>query len=278
MADSEWTEEMDLHLLRNLTEMPNTPDAFPENVQRAGPLKASEKNYYQTIQDSFQTYLHKEVSQTSIRKRAAFFLGALEPTSEAVILVVRAVHACALEDTTVEDIRERIAQRDAERTARLRSREKGVFLPKERDKRSATDVAAASRCTCGTSPADCPLRDHAHYVLRCSVPGAADSEGPRVEEFEYMSGQPVDTPARTAFLQAARALADLPSDKEVVFLALLKEGLCGFLVDDIASVQGSPLSEDAVHILLKVGVLSRIFVHIQPCTCTCMCYMLPVAS
>ena len=154
----------------------------------------------------------------------------------------------------MEDIRGRIAQRDGERRARL-DREKGVFLSKERAKRSATDVAAASRCACGTSPADCPLRDHAHYVLRCSVPGAADSEGPRVEEFEYMSGQPVDTPARTAFLQAARALADLPSDKEAVFLALLKEGLCGFLVDDIASVQGSPLSEDAVHILIKVGVL-----------------------
>ena len=126
----------------------------------------------------------------------------------------------------MEDIRGRIAQRDGERRARL-DREKGVFLSKERAKRSATDVAAASRCACGTSPADCPLRDHAHYVLRCSVPGAADSEG----------------------------LADLPSDKEAVFLALLKEGLCGFLVDDIASVQGSPLSEDAVHILIKVGVL-----------------------
>ena len=210
MEDPEWSQVMDLHLLHLLTEMPNTPAAFPEVIFR-GRQSVADKDYFQTMQASFRTELRKEVEISSIRKRAAFFLNALEPTSEALILVVRAVHACALEGTTVEDIRGRIAQRDDERTARLR--EKGVFLPKEKAKRSATDVAAASRCTCGTSPADCPLRDHAHYVLRCSVPGAADSQGPRVEEFEYMSGQPVDTPARTAFLQAARALAGNPASQ-----------------------------------------------------------------
>ena len=255
MADSEWTEEMDLHLLHNLTEMPNTPDAFPENIFRAGKLKASEKNYYQTIQDSFQTYLHKEVSQTSIRKRAAWFLGALEPVSEAIILLVRAVHACGLEGTTVEDIRERMSQRDTERTARA-DRANVFRTTSHTIKRTATDVAAGSACTCGTTAADCPLRDHAHYVLRRSVPGGAESEAPRVEEFMYMAGQPVDTPAQTAFLEAARLLAPgLPSDNEAVFLALLKEGVCGFLVDDVASLPGVPLSEDVESILMKVGVM-----------------------
>jgi hypothetical protein len=212
MADPEWTEEMDLHLLRNLTEMPNTPDAFPENVQRAGKLKGTEQNYFQTMQKSFEDNLNKAVDLASIRKRAAWFLGALEPVSEAIILLVRAVHACGLEGTTLEDIRERMSQRDAERTARADRanpalRPKGQFI-----KRTATDVAAGSACTCGTTAVDCPLRDHAHYVLRRSVPGGAESEAPRVEEFMYMAGQPVDTPAQTAFLEAARLLAPgLPS-------------------------------------------------------------------
>jgi hypothetical protein len=44
-------------------------------------------------------------------------------------------------------------------------------------------------------------------VLRRSVPGGAEIEAPR-----DMAGQPVDTPAQTAFLEAARLLAPgLPS-------------------------------------------------------------------
>jgi hypothetical protein len=210
MEESEWTEEMDLHLLRNLTEMPSTPSAFPEVFNKGRP-KDAERTYYQTMQKSFEDNLNKTVDLVSIRKRAAWFLGALEPVSQAIILLVRAVHACGLEGTTVEDIRERMSQRDAERTARADY--KNVFRTRGQTiKRTATDVAAGSACTCGTTAADCPLRDHAHYVLRRSVPGGAESEAPRVEEFMYMAGQPVDTPAQTAFLEAARLLAPgLPS-------------------------------------------------------------------
>ena len=177
MADSEWTEEMDLHLLHNLTEMPNTPDAFPENIFRAGKLKGTEQNYFQTMQKSFEDNLNKAVDLASIRKRAAWFLGALEPVSEAIILLVRAVHACGLEGTTLEDIRERMSQRDAERTARADY--KNVFRTTGQPiKRTATDVAAGSACTCGTTAVDCPLGDHAHYVLRRSVPGAPRARAP----------------------------------------------------------------------------------------------------
>ena len=155
----------------------------------------------------------------------------------------------------MEDIRERMSQRDSESSARA-DRANVFRTTSHTIKRTATDVAAESRCTCGTTAVDCPLRDHAHYVLRRSVPGGAESEAPRVEEFMYMAGQPVDTPAQTAFLEAARMLAPgLPSEKEAVFLALLKEGVCGFLVDDVASLQGVPLSKDVESILMKVGVL-----------------------
>ncbi len=71
-----------------------------------------------------------------------------------------------------------------------------------------------------------------------------------------MSGQPVDTRARNAFLDATRALApDLSSDKEAVFMALLTEVVCGFLIDNVASLQGVPLTADLERILMKVGVV-----------------------
>ena len=137
MEDPGWSQVMDLHLLHLLTEMPNTPAAFPEVLFR-GRQSVADKDYFQTMQASFRTELRKEVEISSIRKRAAFFLNALEPTSEAVILVVRAVHACALEGTTVEDIRGRIAQRDGERTAR-KNRDTEFRTKDHTVKRSATD-------------------------------------------------------------------------------------------------------------------------------------------
>ena len=222
MEESEWTQQMDLHLLHLLTELPSTPSAFPEVLNKGRP-KDAERIYYQTMQNSFLGKLTRNVDITSIRKGAAWFLGALEPLSEVIMLLVRAVHAC----TTVEDIRERVAQRDSERT--VRADRANVFRTTSHTiKRTATDVAAESRCTCGTTAVDCPLGDYAHYVLRRSVPGGAESERPRVEEFMCMAGQSVDTPAQNAFLEAARMLAPgLPSEKEAVFLALLKEGVCG---------------------------------------------------
>ena len=163
MEDPQWTQDMDLHLLHLLTEMPNTPETFPENVYQAGKLNAGDKSYYYSMQESFQKILNMELQVPSIRKRTAFFLGGLEPTSEAVIKVVQAVHACGLEGITVDDILARIAERDSQREAR--DAWSSTF---HTSKRSASDVAAQSACTCGTSPNECPRRDHAHYVLRCS--------------------------------------------------------------------------------------------------------------
>jgi len=60
MEESEWTQEMDQHLLQLLTEMPSTPAAFPEVLNRYKQTVA-EKNYYQTMQASFLDNLNKKV-------------------------------------------------------------------------------------------------------------------------------------------------------------------------------------------------------------------------
>ena len=52
MEAPQWTPEMNLHLLHLLTEMPNTPETFPENLPRAGNPKARDKSYYHSMEES----------------------------------------------------------------------------------------------------------------------------------------------------------------------------------------------------------------------------------
>ena len=235
MEEQDWTPERDGELLRLLTESETKPDKFPSDPR--GKVGASVTEFFDSVVAVFQ---HRGWTTTvkSVRERTSYFLGKLEPLSEALRLLVRTTQAAQRQGVTVQDLQERVAQRDQEREAVVRMKS-GFWTSGDSSSGATEEVGASSdsvlgsQCMCAAADgAPCPLRGQAHFLLcRCPAP-TLHSAAEAVDTFTIRAGEATTEQARQALLEALSLGHPSPAgDKEQVYVALLRAGLSGVLVD-----------------------------------------------
>ena len=218
---------MNAHLLRLLTELPDTPDMFPEVVPASRPNRAVAK-YFDGMHESFLTKLEMDVPVREIRAQAGVFLNKLGALSEALVLVVRAAQAAQRENITVADLQERVRLRDENRTRRA----EGNYRPVKRSRADAgldatgedtTGPAAPIGCTCGVlGSGTCRFADKPHFFVSRSTPrptlsasaSASTATGPRVDAFTFIAGSPCNADARKVVHELLVSQLPVPAGKE----------------------------------------------------------------
>jgi hypothetical protein len=229
MTTVEWTPAMKAHLLRLLTELPDTPDTFPETVPASRPNRAV-ADYFDGMQKSFLAKLDMDIPVREIRTQAGVFLDKLGTLSEALVLVVRAAQAAQRENITVTDLQERVLLRDENRTGRVTG--KGTFAPLKRSRADAgleatgegtTGPAAPIGCTCGVlGSGTCPFADKPHFFVSRSTPrptlsasaSASTATGPRIDAFTFIAGSPCTADERKVVHELLVSQLPVPAGKE----------------------------------------------------------------
>ena len=260
MSDLEWTYDMDGVLLRSIAADASAPGAFPEETR--GRQSDDVKSFWERVVASFSER-GWNVTAREVRKRAAFFLADLEPLSATLHLIIQATRAAEEEGVTVETLLARIERRNEEReragayrTANLRG---GPSAASERSSSAAESSLLPSRadqrCLCNDcisgSSTSCPYSGRLHFVLSQSTPAAMSAAGASsstqtntVETYLIISGdEPPSHDCRSALLAAVALQCGLPSEKEGVFVALLRKSIAGVVVDDLG-LQRTPLDAD----------------------------------
>ena len=227
MTTVEWTPAMSAHLLRLLTELPDTPDMFPEVVPASRPNRAG-ADYFNGMHESFLTKLEMDIPVREIRAQAGVFLDELGTLSEALVLVVRAAQAAQRENITVADLQERVRLRDENRTWRVA----GNYAPLKRSRADAgldatsegtAGPAAPIGCTCGVlGSGTCPFADKPHFFVSRSTPrptlsasaSASTATGPRVDAFTFIAGSPCNADARKVVHELLVSQLPVPAGKE----------------------------------------------------------------
>ena len=262
MSDLEWTYDMDGVLLRSIATDASAPGSFPEELRRH--QSADIKSFWERVVASFSDR-GWTVTAREVRKRAAFFLADLEPLSAALHLIIQATRTAEEEGVSVETLLARIERRneERERAGAYPNLRRGPSAASERSSAAAESSLLPSRadqrCLCNQcisgSSTPCPYSGRLHFVLSQSTPAAMSAAGASsstqtntVETYLIISGnEPPSQDCRSALLAAVALQCGLPSEKEGVFVALLRESLAIELLPRwlAASEQPGGLERDA---------------------------------
>ena len=261
MSDLEWTYDMDGVLLRSIAADASAPGAFPEELRGGRRQSDDVKSFWERVVASFSER-GWNVTAREVRKRAAFFLADLEPLSATLHLIIQATRAAEEEGVTVEMLLARIERRneERERADQRRSSFRGGLGAVPQSSSSAAETSGSSspgdqRCLCNDcisgSSTSCPYSGRLHFVLSQSTPAAMSAAGASsstqtntVETYLIISGdEPPSHDCRSALLAAVALQCGLPSEKEGVFVALLRKSIAGVVVDDLG-LQRTPLDAD----------------------------------